>query len=161
MSRPATDCKRQFLAAFAVTGMIGKACQIAGCERTTVHRWRKRDAKFAEQFDIAKAEAADALESEARRRAIEGTRRYKFKRDGSPILHPVTGEVYYESEYSDALLIALLRAYNPKFRDVGTTINAGATAIAIYLPANGRDENVGTTPALAGQHRGEKPRISV
>lgn len=142
MSRPSVDGKRKFLAAFAVTGMVHNACEAAGVERTTCFRWRKRDPKFALAFERARSEAAFSLEEEARRRAVEGVRKYKFKRDGLPILHPVTGEAYYELDYSDALLALLLKANNPsKFQFAETAITTGATAVQVYLPSNERDKD--------------------
>ena len=55
------------------------------------------------------------LEDEAVRRAVDGVRKPIFYK-GKPIR--ICGEIVYETEYSDALLIQLLKAYNPeKFGD--------------------------------------------
>jgi hypothetical protein len=44
--------------------------------------------------------------------------RYKFLKNGKPIVHPVTHEPYYELEYSDTLLIFLLKGIRPeKYRE--------------------------------------------
>lgn len=53
------------------------------------------------------------LELEARRRACEGVERKKFHQ-GEPVIDPVTGKHYVEREYSDILLICLLKAHRPK-----------------------------------------------
>lgn len=66
---------------------------------------------FAAAWDDALAEALDELEAEARRRAHEGLVRKKFTRSGAPIMDPATGAQYIEREYSDALMMFLLRAH--------------------------------------------------
>ena len=68
------------------------------------------------------------------RRAKDGLVKYKFKRDGTPLEHPVTGEPYYELEYSDTLLIFLLKAARPhKFRDNAKAVPEDAEAGARRL----------------------------
>jgi hypothetical protein len=65
----------------------------------------KEDPTYPDRFEEAKAKAARSLEDEAVRRAHQGCRRevrYKGK---------VVG---YEIEYSDALLLALLKANAPE-----------------------------------------------
>jgi hypothetical protein len=55
------------------------------------------------------------LEDEAVRRAVDGVRKPIFYK-GKPIR--ICGEIVYETEYSDTLLIQLLKAYYPeKFGD--------------------------------------------
>ena len=55
------------------------------------------------------------LEDEAVRRAVDGVRKPIFYK-GKPIR--ICGEIVYETEYSDALLIQLLKAYHAeKFGD--------------------------------------------
>ncbi len=139
MSRPTITRKAAFLESFRECGGIARAADLVGVHRATVFKWRRDDPKFAAAFADAQVEAAHNLEDEARRRAIEGSRRYRFKADGSPLLHPETGLPYFEEVYSDALLMLLLKAHSPKFRAVETTINAGAATVAVYLPENQRD----------------------
>jgi hypothetical protein len=67
---------------------------------------------YSQRFKDAHAVAVDGLEEEARRRAVEGVRRYKFDK-GAPVLHPETRLPYFEHEYSDALLIFLLKGAKP------------------------------------------------
>ena len=85
------------------------ACAKIGVSRQTIYRWMKDSSSFSEKLEEAKkngrlSKIAD-LEAEADRRAIEG------------ILEPV----YYKGKvcgakrrYSDTLLIARLRALDPK-----------------------------------------------
>ncbi len=113
--------ERAFLAAFAETGVVSYACAAAGCSRQSVYRWRKADPQFEEQFQEAKTVGVELLEFEARRRAKDGVRRVKFY-NGKPLRwkNPETGEeeVYVEHEYSDVLLMFLLKAAKPEvYRD--------------------------------------------
>ena len=52
---------------------------------------------------------ADRLVKEAYRRAVEGLERKKLTKGGEPIIDPATGQQYVEREYSDALLMFLLK----------------------------------------------------
>lgn len=111
------EWKPAFIAALRETGNVRRAAIAAGVGRTTVYRERKKAKRFREAWDEAMQEATDLLEEEARRRAVEGLVRYKFHQ-GAPVLHPVTNEAYYELEYSDTLLIFLLKAHRPEmFRE--------------------------------------------
>lgn len=103
------DWKAAFLAAFARTGNVSTAAKAAGRNRTYIYEARKADANFAAQWEEAREDAADALELEARRRAVEGFERPVFYR-GEPC-----GAI---REYSDTLLIVLLKAARPHvYRD--------------------------------------------
>ena len=102
---------KAFLAAFRITGNITHAVKAAKVSRRSHSKWLE-NADYAKAFADAKAEADEALEMEARRRAVKGLRRYKFYK-GEPVLHPVTGKPYVEHEYSDGLLIQLLKANLP------------------------------------------------
>ena len=98
-----------FLAQLAATGNVSIAAQKASITRTHTYTTRYKDEDFAAQWDEAMQVAVDALEAEARRRAVEG----------------VDEPVYYKGQlidtikkYSDNLLITLLKAHRPeKFRE--------------------------------------------
>jgi hypothetical protein len=86
--------------------------------RQTFYDRRDSDPAFALAVRLALADGCDLMEGEARRRAVEGLVRKKFTKGGDPIMDPATGEQYVEREYSDTLLIFLLKAHAPeKFRD--------------------------------------------
>lgn len=70
------------------------------------------DPDYVAAFARAKDHAADLLEQEARRRAHDGIQRKKFDR-GVPLMDPETGKQYVEHEYSDTLLIFLLKGVRP------------------------------------------------
>lgn len=123
---------KAFLAALAESGNVRFACEAADVSRATVYALRSADEAFAAEWAQAQEEAADLLELEARRRAYEGLRRVKFDR-GRPIMVPAigadglamrndAGEIemipYVEHEYSDTLMIFLLKGARPEvYRD--------------------------------------------
>lgn len=96
------------MTALSETASVSRACTRAKIGRRTVYDWRETDADFAKAWDEALDLGSDALEDEAIRRAKDGT------------LKPV----FYEGrkcgtirEYSDTLLIFMLKGRRPKFRD--------------------------------------------
>jgi len=105
--------KRQFLELLATTGNITYSAKAVAIDRRTIYKWQETDPIFAAGMRQAEIEATEALEREAWRRATEGT--------------PVTRANYYRGqlvgedrriEYSDTLLLALLRARAPeRYRD--------------------------------------------
>lgn len=101
--------KARFIASFRKEGIVNVAVAAAGWRaRSTAKRHRDIDPNFAAAWREAREDAADALEREARRRAVEG----------------VDEPIYYKGEevgtvrrYSDRLLEYLLGATRPeKFR---------------------------------------------
>jgi hypothetical protein len=122
--------KRTFLEAYAQTGNVSAAAKLAGVGRRTHYDWLENDEAYAAAFAEAADDAADLLEAEARRRAVEGLVRYKFNKDGTPIIHPDAYKLgpdgtlvldptvervrYFEREYSDTLLIFLLKGARPE-----------------------------------------------
>lgn len=139
---------KAFLASFSQTGNVLLSCQAAKVSRPAVYDRRNTDAAFASAWDAAKEEAADLMVREARRRATEGVARLKFHqgqlitiplvRDGQPVLkdgQPVMVP-YVEHEYSDTLLIFLLKGARPEeYRDNHKHEHTGSlTQTHIYLP---------------------------
>lgn len=103
--QPYREWRAKFLGALAQTGNVLAATTRAGIDRTTAYKRRYRDGKFAAAWDQALEDAADLLEIEARRRATKGVARPVFQ--GGKHVGDVT-------EYSDTLLMFLLRGANPK-----------------------------------------------
>ncbi len=64
--------QRAFLAAFRETGNVRLTCKAAGVGRSSHYRWLEKDPEYREAFDVAKEDAADVLEGEAHRRAVDG-----------------------------------------------------------------------------------------
>jgi hypothetical protein len=103
-----------FLKHLAVHGCIAKAALDAGIDRSAVTRWRKEEPMFLELFNQAQEDAAEALEVEARRRAVEGV--------AKDVYHQ--GEVVgQETQYSDTLLALMLKARRPGFNITKTEIS--------------------------------------
>ncbi len=103
--------KRAFLIAYGETGKKGLAAELAGIDRSAIYQpgWRD-DPEFQEALKYAREMAADILEEEAFRRAVEGVEKpagwYKGKPGG------------YVREYSDVLLMFQLKALRPeKYRE--------------------------------------------
>jgi hypothetical protein len=104
--------KRQktFLAAFKITGRIDSAAKAAGVDRSSHYDWLREVKGYRELFEAAIAEAADALEDEATRRATEGVLEAHYYQ-GKP--------VGARRVYSDGLMMFLLRGLKPaKYRDL-------------------------------------------
>ena len=107
---------RRFLEALAETGNVTAAAAAAGISRGGAYDHRQIDDAFARAWAEAEEIAADRLETEAWRRAVDGVSEPvismgKLVRDEKD--QPVTIQ-----RYSDNLLLALLRARRPeRFRD--------------------------------------------
>lgn len=102
--------QRAFLAAYQETGNVRLACKVARVGRSSHYRWLEEDSPYGEAFDLTKEDAAELLEAEAHRRAVEGVEKptgwYKGQPGG------------YVREYSDILLIFLLKGLLPaKYKD--------------------------------------------
>ena len=119
--------KRAFLAAMANTANVMRAAEIARMDRDNHYLWLKKDPDYAAAFEIAQMRGLNVLEAEAVRRAHEGVTKPIFhggkraidvvqnpdgsiKRDaaGKPIGIPAAVR-----EYSDTLLIFMLKGRNP------------------------------------------------
>lgn len=110
--------KRAFLAAHSEVGNITQAAEIAGIDRRTHYDWMESDPVYVEAFRDAEMQAADRLEAEARRRAVEGVDEPVFY-GGKPC-----GTI---RKYSDTLLIFLLKGALPeKYRERTSTELTGA-----------------------------------
>jgi hypothetical protein len=134
-----------FLAALAESGNVRLSCEAAGIQRWTAYNLRDADETFAADWESALEESADLLEKEARRRAYEGLRRVKFDR-GLPIMVPVVGDdglvlrdkegkpelvPYVEHEYSDTLMIFLLKGARPeKYRERADVRHSGKVDVS-------------------------------
>jgi len=99
------EARGRFIAELALGGTVSAACQAAGIGRRTAYDLRQRDEGFALEWADAIEAGTDVLEQEAFRRAVQGTERTIYGKDGE-----VRG---VECTYSDRLLELLLKARRP------------------------------------------------
>ena len=99
------------LEAYEIYGTVAKACEVAGVPRSEHYRWLRRNRRYAARFQEAEEHAIQALETEARRRAMVGIEKPIFYK-GQTITHI--------HSFSDGLLMFLLKAKRPDiYRDRG------------------------------------------
>lgn len=93
-----------FLSALEAGYLVREAAATCGVSVATLYDYRKADAEFREAWQEAYMAGGDALALEARRRAVDGTVK--------PVFHQgeICGGI---REYSDTLLIMLMKARNP------------------------------------------------
>lgn len=116
--KPLATWRRAFLAVLAESGNVSKSARAAEVNRQYCYECRDSDPSFAEEWAEALEVAIDKLEERAWRRANFEDVQFKFTKSGAPILHPETGEAYYEHVGSDSVLLALLKAHRPeKYKD--------------------------------------------
>jgi len=122
-----------FLADYASWGNITSACKAAGIVRNTFYNWTEHDEAFAAQVKVADAAATERLEREAWRRATEGS---PYTRTSYYRGEPVGTD--HKIEYSDQLLMLLLRARRPDmYREkVDLTVQSVIKTVAGVDPAS-------------------------
>jgi hypothetical protein len=108
-------CQQRFIKALSKTGSVTKAAALAGTSRTRVYELRKMDPVFAAAWEDAEEVAADRLEDEARRRAVEGVPEPLVS--AGKLVRDDDGQPIIVRRYSDNLLLALIRARRPPPRE--------------------------------------------
>lgn len=104
-----------FLAELSATGNVSDSAKAAQVSRVFVYEQRRADEAFAAAWADALDQAADVMEREALRRAIEGWDEPVF---GSMGQGQGSGQIGAVRKYSDTLLIFLLKGARPeKYRD--------------------------------------------
>ena len=109
--------RRKFLQSLRECGCVSEAAQVSGIGRNAVYEWRRNDRWFAEEWEAALKEAADTLEDEARRRAMEssdrllmfllkGLRPEKY-RENAKLTVNIEKEIDYRAMSADELRRAL------------------------------------------------------
>ena len=97
--------QEQFLKLLAETANVAESADLVGIDRSTAYLQRKKNPEFAADWDDAIETAVEAMEAEAYRRAVKGTNK--------PVFHKGE-ECGVIKEYSDTLLIFLLKAHRPQ-----------------------------------------------
>jgi hypothetical protein len=107
---------KRFLEVLAESGIVTVAAQTAGVSRSGVYAHRQLDDAFAQAWEEAEQVAADRLEAEAWRRAVDGVSEPLVS--AGKLVCDADGQPMVIQRYSDNLLALLLRAHRPeKFRD--------------------------------------------
>jgi hypothetical protein len=114
----------KFIAALRNSGNVRAACQQAGVPRRTAYRHKARSPEFADDWDEAVEDACDYMEGEAFRRAMQGV--------DKPVT--VAGEREVIKDYSDSLLMFLLKAHRPgKFRERVEHTGEGGGPVTLHV----------------------------
>lgn len=122
--------QRAFLAAYAATGRLCDAASAAGVHRSDHYTWLENPT-YRAAWDATQDQVAQTLEDEAVRRAVEGTKR-PFMYKGAPV--KVGRRILYEHQYSDPLLLALLKRFRPAlYREHTSTEITGSIDIVERL----------------------------
>lgn len=131
--------KALFLETFRRSGNIALSARAAQVDRSTYYRWCEHDDQFAAAAGAAVQEAADILEAEAWRRAVQGVKREKgVWHQGEQVGSEIA------TEYSDTLLIFLLKGVRPeKFRDRYDITSAGARVSPLTVIVHEVPDRVG------------------
>lgn len=98
------EAKAKFIATLSRLGNVTLAAEECGLSRSWAYDLRKEDEEFAAEWDAAELEAADRLEAEAWRRAVDGIEEPVYQQK------ELVGHV---KKYSDTLLVTLLTAHKP------------------------------------------------
>jgi hypothetical protein len=134
---PATYLQqRAFIAAFKVTHNTSSAAAAAKVDTNQHRMWLQRDEVYRKAWEDELEAIGQTLEDEALRRAHEGVKKTLYYK-GKPIR---TGRgksrIAYETEYSDQLLIALLKRFRPAlYRERTMTEVTGSVEIVDRLQA--------------------------
>jgi len=105
--------RARFLEALETTCNVTKACRLARVGRRSIYEWRDDDPAFKADWEKSLDRASDLLEEEAVRRAQHGVKKPVFQ--GGK-------RVGYVQEYSDTLMIFLLKGAKPKKYGDRTTL---------------------------------------
>lgn len=138
-----------FFAALAESGNVSKSAIAIGASRSIVYEWREADPEFAARWERAMKVSVLGMEDEAKRRAIEGVAEEIFDKDGNP-----SGT---KTKYSDTLLIFLMKAHDPKYRENSKLELSGPDGGAIELNDTSRAAKLATKVAQL-QERAERAK---
>ena len=107
--------KTEFLRRLRQCGLVNKSADLCRLSRSVLYQHKRKSEKFAKKWDQAVDESVDSvLIEEARRRAVDGIRK--------PLTHlgeftkDAEGNINYIREYSDSLLMFLIKAKRPEYR---------------------------------------------
>ena len=117
--------------AYGALPSIKAAAAAAKVDIKDHYRWLKEDPNYRKSWDEVQEQAAQSVEDEAVRRAMEGVKRVVLYR-GKPVRtgRGRSSRILYETTYSDQLLLALLKRFRPQlYRDHVMTEHSGSVEI--------------------------------
>ena len=122
----------EFIRVLRTTGIVISAIRATGVSRRLAYAARDIDVEFAMQWQDAVLEAAEAMEEEARRRAVDGWEEPVFGRlareAGMP--DPGEGRIGEIRKHSDVLMSLMLKGNLPgKYNPTQETAVSGAIKI--------------------------------
>ena len=137
---------KKILAALSAGATLSKAASVGGISSTTLRNWRKADGAFEQDCLDALEAGTDALEDEAFRRAAIGTKK--------PVgFHQGQHTGVFVTEYSDSLLVFMLKARRPdKFKD-----NTKSEPAKTIDTKGAKNALLSKFAALSGATRSTKP----
>lgn len=113
--------RKTFLEALSYNGNVTESAKAAGITRACAYIWRDKHPDFAEDWEAAHEEAVDRLEAEAWKRATEGTSKPVYQQG------QLVGHI---QQYSDTLLIFLMKGHNPeRYKDRAQVEHMGSIEI--------------------------------
>jgi hypothetical protein len=116
--------QNSFLAAYRLTASIGRSSAVAKVARDAHSHWMRNDPTYRQRFEAVQEDAGQVLEDAAVERALLGVKRMQFYQ-GRPLRY--NRELQYEIEYSDSLLLALLKRFMPdKYRERTSVDHTGS-----------------------------------
>lgn len=99
---------QRFIVKFSEHGNCTQACEFVGISRVAIWSRRQSDPAFEQAYLAAEACGTQALKDEAHRRAYRGVLKSVYHK----------GEIVgLQREYSDTLLMFMIKKHDPSFRD--------------------------------------------
>ncbi len=139
--------RKAFIACLAEDGRVTEAAKSVGFATTQhLHKLRREDEAFAEEWDGALQSAGDKLKDEAVRRARDG------------VLEPdyYKGEVVgYTLKFSDTLLMFMIKQNDPTFRDTGRGGGVNINFGVAIMPMQAKSDEAWESRALE-MHDGQE-----
>lgn len=131
----------QYLIRLAAVGLKYRAAEEAGVAIEYVRLFRQRHADFREEEARALQKDAENLEQVARSRAVEGWDEHTITKSATVLVgadgsHQPATEIETKTvhKFDNSLLLALLRAKSPEFREKAT-IDVNVQAGVLVVPA--------------------------
>jgi len=128
-----TPKQRAFLAAYGRCARIGQAATAAKIAKQSHYIWLQESDAYRRAFAQTQVQIGDLCEDAAVARAIDGVEKPVLYQ-GRPVR--VNGKQLFEREYSDQLLIQLLRRFKPQeYRERTTMEVTGSLDLVERLQA--------------------------